>query len=505
MSIPKEPRQLMINLMYLVLTALLALNVSAEILNAFMAMNESIQESSEMVGDANAKLVMAIQEKAKAYPQFERYGEKALEVQQNTRQFMSYVNSIQSLIIEESGGYDEKGSLKGLKNKDITTRLLVKEGRGDKLENKLLELRQKLLAVVDSNNMKLELSRRLPLKIKTLPQHTDKKTWAQFNFQQMPVAAVLPLLSKLQHDAKVAETAILSWISESVGNKRVHNAYQAMIAADKSYVIRGEELTAEIFLGAYSSTTDNISVTVNGRNLPVSNGKAVLNLKPTDIGPQKLNVQIQVRDPLTNEVEDYTKRFSYEVGERSVTVSADKMNVMYLGVDNPFSVSVAGVPSKQVIVKGDNVTLSKTSNGKYIAAPKQTGRAYITVSGGGLAPTRFEYRVKRIPNPVIKLGGNRKGGPVPAAEFKVYQGFIPVLENFDFKARCEVRNFEVTRQNKRGDIASTTNRGARYQQRVQRMIDKAAPGDNYFFDNIRVKCPGDKTTRKLESIVFRIR
>ena len=505
MSIPKEPRQLMINLMYLVLTALLALNVSAEILNAFMAMNESIKESSDMVGDANANLVQGIQEKADAYPQFEVYGKKAQEVQAMTKEFEQYIADMQQLLIESSGGYNDKGELKGIKNKDITTRLLVKEGRGEELESKIIELRENLLAVVDSATAQQELSQRLPLNIKPLPPDTDKKNWAQFNFQQMPVAAVLATLSKIQNDSRVSETAILNWISGVVGSEKVMNAYQAMIAADKSYVIRGEELTAEIFLGAYSSTTDNISVSVNGRSVPVNDGKALLRIRPEEIGEKELDVRITEVDPLTAKEKTYRKKFAYEVGERSVAVSADKMNVMYLGVENPFSVSVAGVPSRKVQVQGDNVSLRKTSNGKYIASPKQAGRAFITVSGGGLAPTRFEYRVKRIPDPVIKLGGRKTGGPVPAAEFKAYRGLIPMLEHFDFGARCDVIGFELTYQPDRKDVVSAKNRGASYQRRAQELVNKAKPKDNYFFDHIMVKCPGDTHNRKMESVAFRIR
>ena len=118
--------------------------------------------------------------------------------------------------------------------------------------------------------VKTKLEGSIPLNVKPIPENSKHKTWAEFNFKQMPVAAILPLLSKFQNDARVSETAVLNYfLGKTEGEEMKPDAFEAVIAADKSYVIKGEDLSAEIFLGAYSSTADNIAVRVNGRSVPV--------------------------------------------------------------------------------------------------------------------------------------------------------------------------------------------------------------------------------------------
>ncbi|MEL6865842.1 MAG: gliding motility protein GldM, partial [Bacteroidota bacterium] len=436
MSIPKEPRQIMINLMYIVLTAILALNVSAEILNAFVVMDKGIAESNSMVDRANHQIIAAIDQQADAYRQFEPQRKQAHRAQEIAQEFVNYVEEIKQEIIKKSGGYDKEGRLKGLKNKDVTSRIMLKEGRGDELEVRIKSVRDSLLALVEQMDDRALIEGSIPLRVQELPEDTDKETWAELFFQQMPIVAVLPLLSKLQNDAKVAETTLLNYFFDQISGEDTHNAYVAMVAANKSYVIRGEELNAEIFLGAYSSTTNNIAVRVNGQSVPVRDGKALFQTRPNTIGPQTLDVQIKKRHPITQEINTYNKTYKYEVGERSVAVSADKMNVFYAGVDNPISISVAGVPSQQVRVSAEGLSLQSLGNGQYTVKPRRPGQTAITVSGGGLTPTSFPYRIKRIPDPKILIG-NKNGGTMSPGELKAYRGLHPHLERFDFDAVCE--------------------------------------------------------------------
>jgi len=360
MSLPKEPRQLMINLMYIVLTAMLALNVSAEILNAFLTMDKSIAESSRIVGDSNAQLINAISQQADAYSQYEPYRGKAEQAQTLTKTFYEYVGELKEELIEVSGGYDEEGKLKGMKRKEPTTHLFLNEGKGDILENKINEVREAMLALIESEGDRDFLSKVLPLELQEIPADSDKDTWAQFTFQQMPVAAVLPMLSKFQNDAKIAESALLGHFYNKVNTEKiVFDEYMAVVAADKSYVIRGEEISADIFLSAFSTTADNITVKVNGQRLNVRDGKALFKVRPNEIGKKSFDAVVELKDPISGKIKSYRKKFIYEVGERSVAASADKMNVFYLGVDNPLSVSAAGVPSDQVKVRGEGVTLTK--------------------------------------------------------------------------------------------------------------------------------------------------
>lgn len=502
MSIPKEPRQLMVNLMYLVLTCMLALNVSAEVLQAFFTMDESLGESNRLVEGSNQQLVKAIGEQAEAYAQFKPYKEKAAQAQAISKEFSDYMANLRELLLKEAGGPGEDGLPLRKADKDIPTRLFLNEGRGAELRKKVEETRQRLLALVDEPAARQQLTERIPLKISALPKDTDKKSWEQFTFQQMPVAAVVPILTKFQNDARVAETALLNHFAGKMNVTVKPDKFAPVIAADKSYVIRGEEFKGEIFLAAYSSTADNIAVTVDGRTLPVRDGKAVFVSNPNSIGTKQHEMAIRLTNPLTGEAETYRKQFSYEVGDRSVTVSADQMNVMYMGVENPISVVAAGIPSGQMKVVADGVTLASKGNGKFMAMPERPGKATVTVSGGGLKPTSFEYRVKRIPDPVMVMS-KHKGGRIPVAEFKAQTGIYPMLEGFDFNAKCDVQGFNVVRVRK-GDAAEAPNRTGKFGSEARRLIDDAQRGDIFYFEKIRVKCPGDSkdATRDMGGMMF---
>lgn len=504
MSIPKEPRQLLINLMYIVLTALLALNVSAEVLHAFFSMDESLSESNRLVDGSNRQLVAAINEQADAYTQFAPYREKAKQVQVAAREFFELVGEMKVELVDAAGGIGKDGFPKRKDDKDVTTRLFLTEGRGEKLKTSLLDTRQKLLDLVDEPTAREALAKGIPLKINDLPEGTDKKSWAAFQFEKMPVAAVMPMLTKFQNDVRVAETAILNHFADKLNVTTVKpDQFVPVIASDKNYVIRGEEFRGEIFLAAYSSTADNIAVKVDGRPLEVEAGKAIFSARPGSNGSRSHRMEITLTNPLTGEEETFTKQFNYEVGERSVTVSADKMNVLYRGVQNPISVVAAGIPSADMRVSGTGVDLEKKANGKFVAVPQKTNRAKITVSGGGLSPTTFEYRVKRIPDPTVKLG-NLLGGNLPVSHFKAQKGLIPHLENFDFDVRAKIQSFELVRIRK-GDAATAKNTGGKYGTQAQRLVDNAKRGDIFYFNEIEVHCPGDDNNRDMPGLIFNLK
>lgn len=511
MSIPKEPRQLMINLMYLVLTAMLALNVSAEIINAFFMIDKGIKKSNEIVGTANDAIIKAISKQVEAYPQFEEYETKAKEAHKISKEFYNYVKGIREEIIEAAGGIDpETGKPKDKKNKDLTTRILVDEGRGAELEKKIEETRKKFEALMEGDEDKAavaEVMKNLALTVDDAYKKSDKKSWAEYNFQQMPVAAVIPMFTKFQNDAKTSETALLNYFAKKAqGEEIIFDSFQPVVSARKGYIIEGEKYSAEVFLSASSSqSSGNTRISVDGRSLPVEDGKATYEVNTSSTGTKTYKVKIAVTNPLTQETKTYEKEFEYEVGKRSVTVSADKMNVFYVGVDNPVSVVAAGVSSNKLNVTGNGgINLKKTGNGKYIVTSSNPGEATINVSGGGLESTNFAFRVKRIPDPIARLG-NINSGSVGTGEFKAQGGVAAWLDGFDFDARCNIEGFIMTRVAKRSDPVDAPNKGARFGSQADRLKNMATPGDIYYFENIKARCPGDKAARKINSLVFKIR
>ena len=505
MSIPKEPRQLMINLMYLVLTALLALNVSAEVMNAFFSLDKGLKSSRTIVENNNDQLMASIDKQADAYrnESNEKYRKNAKEAQNVANEFTAYIETIRKEVFDLGKGPSKNDPTipMDIRNKDVTTRYFINENKGKEIEDKINETRQKLLALAD-NDKSVETA--LPLMVEELPANSPSKNWPEFKFKQMPVAAVFPILGKMQSDAKNSATAILNFCAKKVGGEDIKfDRFTPAVSAEKSYVISGDRYVADVFLSAFSSSADNISINVGGSNLPLKDGIARYETSTSGVGERTFKVSIKVKNPLTGQTENFSKDFKYEVGQRSVAVSLDKMNVFYIGVDNPISVSAAGVSSNDVRVSASGVTVSAQGGGKFNVRATTPGEAKLTVSGGGASQT-FNYRVKRIPDPAPRLG-KYKGGQLGNGEFKAQGGISAVLENFDFDAKCDMVGFEFTYYPQRQDPIVVSNSGARWGGQAADMVNKAKPGDAYFFDDIKCKCPGDIAARNIGSIAIKIR
>lgn len=526
MSIPKQPRQIMINIMYLVLTAILALNVSAEIFNAFKVVEKGLDKSNLILDDANARIPQEIEKLAKKKTEMAQYAERTNEVNKLSKEFCTYVDEIIGELETMAKGYrvDEvtgevTDELYDKKNKDITTNFLVglepqkKEGKGHDLEGKIMEYRQKFLELIDEED-RADFAKNVSLSISEDWKKTTGKSrggkkfnWAHFNFYQMPVAAVMPMLKKIKNDAKSTEAAALNYLLNKVGGTDiVFDQFRVVSSPKKSYIIKGEKFETEIFLSAFSSNIQGMSVSVNGRGLPVADGVAKYEVTTSSTGVAKYTANINITNPVTGETTSSTGEFEYEVGERSCNVSADKMNVFYMGVDNPISVSAAGISSNDLSVSasGGGIKLTKLSPGKYNATVSEQGEAKITVSGGGLAPTNFTFRTKRIPDPIAKLSQST-GGAMGNGEFKAQGGVVAILEGFDFDAKCEIQGFTLVRVAKRQDPESAINPGGRYRDDATRLVNQARPGDKYWFENVKARCPGDKAGRKINDMVFNIK
>jgi hypothetical protein len=239
-------------------------------------------------------------------------------------------------------------------------------------------------------------------------------------------------------------------------------------------------------------------------------GVATWSSSASTVGVKRYTAVATVVNPVTNEVSTFRREFEFEVGERSVSVSPSKMNVFYIGVDNPVEISAAGVPSNQVNVSMGGQgggTITKNNDGTYnvnVKTPTRLGEfAKINVSAPGLNVSR-DFRVKRIPDPVARLSTKAGGGMSPG-EFKAQQGVGAFLDNFDFDAKCAIEGFQLVRVAKRADPEFATNKGPRWVPDAQRLVDKATAGDRFFFDNVRARCPGDPAAREINSMVFTIR
>ncbi|MFZ1456958.1 MAG: GldM family protein [Saprospiraceae bacterium] len=524
MSIPKEPRQLMINVMYLVLTALLALNVSAEIFNAFEMVDKGLIKANDALDAGNKDLPGSIKDSAKKSANFDKYAQRVDVVGQISKEGSEYIKVILDKVVDEAGdmnGIHDDGDyittdgikeLKGKRDYAATTRLLVDKKEGEKLKTKMLELKDKYLNLIDEADRK-EFANKIAINIdeETWKKSTNKKeNWADFTFGHMPLGACMPIFSKFNNDVKSSEAAVLNYLAGKVGltSEVVLNKFRVVSAPKKSYIINGEQFETEVFLSASADQNSNtgIRISVNGANLPLNpEGAAKWTQKANGIGVKKYEAVASVTNPVTGKTDTYRQTFEFEVGERSVTISAAKMNVFYLGVDNPVEVSAAGVPSAQIKVSMSGGDINRNGDGTYTVRPTGSPgtEAVVSVSAPGLNGSK-KFKIKRIPDPKPLLGGKENGGKIGNGTFKGYSSLIPLLENFDFDAKCNLGGFTLVRVPKRLDAEFAPNRGARIDGQAAALQSKAVPGDRYIFQDIKCKCPGDVADRNLGQLVFDI-
>ena len=539
MSIPKEPRQLMINLMYLVLTAMLALNVSAEIINAFFDLDKSLQKSAKVAADGSKITYESAQSALNKKPALQKVLNAAMsESTSRISQFTDYVDGIRAKLIDQSAGGNNNGVLdsldfdhgmpKGKKDKDVTTRLLAEGPDGAKLEKEVNQLKLDLTAIFKkaaTSNEVLEekkgawkkadadafvdaFVKGMVLDIDESWKLSDKKSWADYKFRQMPLAAALPTLSKFQSDARAAQADINNKLAGIIGTFELKlDKFFPVLAAKQGYVIEGEKFEAEVAIGSYSSQfAKTSSLTVDGQGISLnSEGKGTYSKPASGIGKKKINLSCTVRNPLTGESFSGTSEFEYEVGRRSAALSADKMNVFYIGVENPISVAVAGASSNQINVSGSGGGINISGSGtKYVVKASTPGEAVVKVSAPGITQD-FPFRVKRIPDPRATLGGQKlSSGAMGSGEMKAQQMVFPYLENFDFEANCTIDRFTCVRIAKRSDPQAVQNSGQTLNQ-AKALTSQATPGDVYMFDDIYARCPGDVAGRKLNSMSWRIK
>ena len=529
MSIPKEPRQLMINIMYLVLTALLALNVSAEIFNAFEMVDKGLNSANEVLDESNASLPATIKDRAKKNTEFQKYADRVPAVQNLSQEASDYIDALVDKLVDEAGDrngvnddgdyrdIDGKTELRGKRDYDATTRLLVDQGLGEELKEKMLEYKSKFTEFFDEEE-RASYASKIPIEIDDETwqnSKTRRDSWADFTFNHMPLGALMPIFTKFKNDIKTSEATVLNYLVKKVGGEEVVlDQFTVVSSPKKTYVIKGERFETDIFLSASAGTENNtgVSIRVNGSPLQVgSDGVAKFSANATSTGQKTYNAEITVTNPVTGEVKSYRNSFEYEVGERSVAISPTKMNVFYIGVDNPVEVSAAGVSSNDLTVSMSGAgggSIKPNADGTFIVnvtrPTKKDEFANIDVSAAGLSASK-QFRVKRIPDPIPTLS-NKKSGVMGSGEFKIQQGIVPRLDGFDFDARCTVQEFNMVRVPKRQDPEPVrAHRGGRFNPEATRIIQKATPGDIYYFEDIKCKCPGDVAARNVGGMVYRIK
>lgn len=359
MALPKEPRQKMINLMYLVLTALLALNVSSEILNAFKTVKSSLDNSSVLAGSKTAQLFQSFQKKMEKPETKEKatiWFAKAQEAQKKSEEIFKYIDELKMELMKEAGYNPPKDTTFKEDNLEAATRLFVEvapkgKGKGKELLKKLEDYKKGLLAI--DSSIQLEIGNALPIDL-SMPktQSAGNNTWEAAYFRMTPTIAALTILSKFQNDVRNAEAQVVEHCHKKIGEvELVYDEFKAIANASASYVMPNDEVIINAGVGAFSSTAKP-SVTIDGASatmLPDGSFEQKFNA-PSAAGEytKKVRISFVKPDGTTATVE---KDIKYTVGQPAgLTVSTDKTRYFYAGgVENELSVTGSGGDRKSVV------------------------------------------------------------------------------------------------------------------------------------------------------------
>ncbi len=518
----------MINMMYLVLTALLALNVSKEIINAFVTVNESLAVTRDNVAGKNKitydqfKLSMTV-DSAK----WGAANDKAQLTKNTADNLVAYIEHLKDTLVRRTEGLDENERVPALRdvdkkeNYDWPTTIMCgdrHDGTGAKateLKSKMDAFKTTVLKLFDNDpkaKASFQASLESSLDTKASPDFEDeKRTWEMQKFYHNPVVATVALLTKFQGDVRNTEGQIIERLYKSVEPDQYKpNIFTAEVIPESNYVLLGQEFKARVFLSATSSTLiPDVYIgakvdPVTEKMLPISAGPlktennfSIYTDRPGSEGVKKWGGVINVKNS-DNTYTAYPFESEYIAARPSGVISADYMNVLYIGVDNPMSISVPGVSNDKVRTSssGGGVSLrpdQQRGSGKWIATATTQGECTFTITAdfGGRQQTMgtATYRIKKVPDPIAMVA-NSKGGRI-SRDILIAQGaVIPKMENFDFnlKPTPVITGFRMTLY-RNGELVELDGTGNRFTEKMVNELKKTRSGDKVYIDYIRVKMP----------------
>lgn len=191
------------------------------------------------------------------------------------------------------------------------------------------------------------------------------------------------------------------------------------------------------------------------------------------------------------------------LAQNTVSISNDKMNIIYTGVNNFLTVAVEGVKDKHLRIESKSLKIEKRGIGKYMVKSSQAGMAEIVVFRKNKVLDTIIYRIKRFPEPVAMVG-NKKEGIMQPEKFKIQRGVSSSILNFDYDINCAIVSYDIIYVPKEKDPIKISNSGAKFTENALKYVQKAAEGDYYYFENIMARCPGDNKIRNINSMIFKI-
>jgi gliding motility-associated protein GldM len=575
MSGGKEtPRQKMIGMMYLVLTALLALNISKEVLNGFVKVENSLRATQETLSAKVRDTYTALELKYNSNQ--EKVGpfyDKAQDIVNKSELLISYVTKLkarclassegdfaeqEALDFEKYYGKDELGNdtvlnLKYISKKDefqsLTSYMMGSEPQRPKegewtangLKLAIIAYREYLTNIVvtdiDGNSRTLPEStlKSLNERFSFENEMEDGKEvlWEAANFYDVPLAAAIPLMSKMIIDVQDAEEDALSWLLGGIEAKSLKfSEVMPLTIPQTNYVLRGDSVRATILLAAFDRTRvpevyidtkkwdgkDSTVLDYEGLGLsplPVDEkGQGLLSLptKGLSLGEYSYKGLIRYQGPAGDMQSQPFVTPVVTIAEAALVVSPTKMNVFYRGVPNPVEVSVPGVPSDKLQVSiSSGHKIKRQADGTYIVEPSSSSsnkKAIISVKGempdGSMSNLgTAEFRVKRIPDPIPFWAGKTPSDrTITKNEVISFAPLAGKMDNFDFDVQVRVKSFTI-RLSKDGTFKELNSPNNRITTDMKALLNRVKRGNTIYFEDIIVGMP-DGTERRVSSLKLKI-
>ncbi|MBO5585742.1 MAG: gliding motility protein GldM [Bacteroidaceae bacterium] len=508
-----SPRQKMINLMYVVLMAMLALNVSSDVLEGFKLVDEGLNRTKVNSATQNEAIYKELEAAMKQNPEKTRqWYKKAQQVRQMSDSLYSFAENLKWEIVREADGDDaDLNDIEGRDNLEAATHVMLAPGigKGGKLKKAIESYREGITAMINDeaqkNIIKSNLSTDVPKKARLLG-----KNWQEYMFENTPVVAAVTLLTKLQTDVRHAEGEMLHQLVANIDVKDVRvNEIQALVIPTSQTVVRGGKFSAQIIMAAVD-TTQRPEIYVGNTLLKSENGRYETICGST--GDFSLKGYLVMKN---GNGETIRREFSqpYTVVEPSATVSATMMNVLYAGYQNPISVSVPGVPNNKISLSMTNGHLTKKDGGNYVAVPSKVGEDVtftVTAQNEGRQQEmgKFTFHVRKLPDPTGfidvpdgKGSTNRfKGGRISKQAIVSAGGIGAAIDDGLLNISFRVIGFQIRFMDNMGNVVPEVSNSASFTANQLARIRSLTRGKLFNISEIRVVGP-DGIERTLKTPV----
>lgn len=483
------PRQKMINMMYLVLTALLALNVSREVMDAFYEVMVSQEASIETVEKQNSSIYTAFEAAAAENPvKAGPWRDKANDVKSRSAALYQQIEDLKRGVIEASGGADEESGDPNKPQKmddlEASPNYFLIQGNGAKLKAALADYREFMKTEAEGNDL---LMNSIDGTFDLSDHKHDGTTisWEQHKFEHFPLISVLTFLTKMQSDVRTSEANVIDYLQKNItASDLKFTGVRTVVMPKSTFVTKGDEYEADVFLAAFDNT-QKPTVTINGQELSAEDivgGVAKVRFPANRVGETTWNGEIKLVQ--NGEEKIFPVEGSFNVAPPSVVISPTKMNVLYRGVDNPLEISVPGVDPSNLIVSGTGV--KKSGNGYMADVTRNKGgelKISVSVREGDKTKNMGSkvFRVKNLPDASGSIFGKTEG--LMSANLIKKAKVEAKFNNFDFELPLKVTSFQIIVP----PFAPIDCKGNTLNSNARAALDKAKPGTPVIIRNIRAK------------------